>query len=223
MAIDVTVHDHWAELRLTGATAWSDIRAQLEALSGAGDARVVLVVVAGGATVDAWDPEGTLWLSRHYTTPVVAALAGPVDGSMARLALAADIRIGAQSLRLDMRGMGRGQISARAATLLAGLPDRRATARNLTADEALAFGLISRLVPESQLAEARRDIAMAIAARGPIATKLAKEAVWRGLDMPLEQALRFETDLTLLLQTTKDRAEGVAAFVEKRNPHFTGE
>jgi len=50
-----------------------------------------------------------------------------------------------------------------------------------------------------------------------------KEAIWRGLELPLEQALRFETDLTLLLQTTKDRAEGVAAFVEKRQPPFTGE
>ncbi|MYK26587.1 MAG: hypothetical protein F4052_06530, partial [Dehalococcoidia bacterium] len=62
-----------------------------------------------------------------------------------------------------------------------------------------------------------------VAARGPIATRLAKEAVWRGLDQPLEQALRFETDLTLLLQATKDRAEGVRAFLEKRPPDFTGE
>ncbi|MYD29128.1 MAG: hypothetical protein F4X03_09525 [Dehalococcoidia bacterium] len=65
--------------------------------------------------------------------------------------------------------------------------------------------------------------AEAVAARGPIATRLAKEAVWRGLDQPLEQALRFETDLTLLLQATKDRAEGVRAFLEKRPPDFTGE
>ena len=41
--------------------------------------------------------------------------------------------------------------------------------------------------------------------------------------MPLEQALRYETDLTLLLQTTNDREEGVRAFVEKRNPEFTGD
>jgi enoyl-CoA hydratase/carnithine racemase len=55
-----------------------------------------------------------------------------------------------------------------------------------------------------------------------LAVQLAKEAIWRGLEMPLEQALRFETDLTLLLQTTKDRAEGVSAFLEKREPHFIG-
>jgi enoyl-CoA hydratase/carnithine racemase len=61
-----------------------------------------------------------------------------------------------------------------------------------------------------------------MASRGPIALELGKEAIWRGLAMHFEQALRFETDLTLLLQTTKDRAEGVAAFIEKRTPKFTG-
>jgi enoyl-CoA hydratase/carnithine racemase len=66
-------------------------------------------------------------------------------------------------------------------------------------------------------------VAGLIAARGPFATQLAKEAIWQGLAMPLEQALRFETDLTLLLQSTKDRAEGVRAFLQKRPPAFTGE
>ena len=66
-------------------------------------------------------------------------------------------------------------------------------------------------------------MARTIASRGKLATRIAKEAVWRGLDMPIEQALRYETDLTLLLQTTKDREEGVRAFVEKRSPKFTGD
>ncbi len=221
--MDVSLHERWAELRLSGATPWSAIRAQLETFAEQGEARVVLVAIERGSTVDAWQEGGTLWLSRDYVTPVVVVLSGSVVGSTARLALAADIRIGADSFALDMRGMGRGRGRARAATLLARLPDRRQALRSLTAAEALDFGLVSRVVPESELAEAGRDVARAIADRGPIATKLAKEAVWRGLEMPMEQALRFETDLTLLLQTTKDRAEGVAAFVEKRQPQFTGE
>ena len=50
----------------------------------------------------------------------------------------------------------------------------------------------------------------------------AKEAVSRGAEMPLDQGLRYETDLTMILQTTEDRAEGVRAFLEKRQPKFKG-
>lgn len=84
---------------------------------------------------------------------------------------------------------------------------------------------IASRVPASgeTVIDAALRIAGVIASRGPIATKLAKEAAWRGLVLPFEQALRFETDLTLLLQTTKDRAEGVQAFLEKRTPNFKGE
>ena len=52
--------------------------------------------------------------------------------------------------------------------------------------------------------------------------RFAKEAISRGLEMTLEQALRYETDLTVILQTTEDRAEGVRAFLEKRRPNFKG-
>lgn len=86
-----------------------------------------------------------------------------------------------------------------------------------------SLGLVNVVsAPHEADVEARR-MAGVIASRGPIATRLAKEAIWRGLPQPLEQALRFETDLTLLLQTTKDRAEGVRAFLEKRQPVFKGE
>jgi hypothetical protein len=80
---------------------------------------------------------------------------------------------------------------------------------------------IAFAIADDPFAEALR-IATVVASRAPHATQLAKEAIWRGMTMPLEQALRFETDLTLLLQTTKDRAEGVTAFLEKRQPNFIG-
>ena len=97
------------------------------------------------------------------------------------------------------------------------------TGETIDAAEAKRIGLVSRVVPLNELAGTSRALAEAIAARGPIATRLAKEAVHRGAEMTLEQALRYETDLTVILQSTADRAEGVRAFQEKRAPHFTGE
>ena len=84
----------------------------------------------------------------------------------------------------------------------------------LDAQAALACGLVNAVVPRADLEAHARALAERIAAQGPIAVRYAKEAILRGLDMPLEQALRYETDLTVILQTTADRAEGVSAFWE---------
>jgi enoyl-CoA hydratase/carnithine racemase len=71
--------------------------------------------------------------------------------------------------------------------------------------------------------EAALALARTIASRAPLATRFAKEAVLRGVEQPLQQGLRTELDMTVILQTTADRAEGVRAFVEGRPPKFTGE
>jgi enoyl-CoA hydratase len=96
------------------------------------------------------------------------------------------------------------------------------TAEPIDAQTALRIGLVSQVVPREHLLAEASALAERIAARGPIAVRYAKEAVSQGLDMSLEQALRFETDLTIILQTTEDRAEGVRAFLEKREPEFHG-
>jgi enoyl-CoA hydratase/carnithine racemase len=61
-----------------------------------------------------------------------------------------------------------------------------------------------------------------MAASAPLALKYAKEAIDKGLELTLEQGLRLEADLYLLLQTTRDRTEGVTAFLQKRQPKFKG-
>jgi enoyl-CoA hydratase/carnithine racemase len=71
------------------------------------------------------------------------------------------------------------------------------------------------------MVEASR-LAGAICERGPTAVGYAREVIGRGQDMTLDQALRYETDATVILQTTADRVEGVRAFLEKRHPDFTG-
>ena len=96
------------------------------------------------------------------------------------------------------------------------------TGEPIDAEEALRIGLVSAVVPRDRLLAEVEAIASRIAERGPLAVRYAKEAISRGLEMPLEQALRFETDLTIILQTTEDRAEGVRAFLEKRGAEFKG-
>ncbi len=96
------------------------------------------------------------------------------------------------------------------------------TGEPIDAADALRIGIVSEVVAKADLTERADEIAGRIAERGPIAVQYAKEAVLRGAEMPLDQALRYETDLTMILQTTEDRAEGVRAFLEKRQPKFKG-
>ncbi len=207
-------------LTLSGSVS---AEAAVEALAGfaAGGARVV--VVEAGTDPGAWPGERVRWLWRDYPLPVVFAFEGTLAGAEAALALGCDIRVCGEGAVIELDGDGMDGLTAERARTLLGLEAGDAIPTRLTAGEALEAGLVSRVGPAGSAAEVARGAAEAVAARGPIATRLAKEAVWRGLDQPLEQALRFETDLTLLLQATKDRAEGVRAFLEKRPPDFTGE
>lgn len=161
--------------------------------------------------------------------PVIAALNGDAFSAGLELALACDLRLAAEGARFGLPETGQGLIPmAGGSQRLARLVGRgRAlelimTGEPIDAQEALRIGLLSAVTPPDRLLSEAEALAGRIAARGPIAVRYAKEAVWRGLEMPLDQALRFETDLTIILQTTEDRAEGVSAFLEKRTPRFKG-
>jgi enoyl-CoA hydratase/carnithine racemase len=158
------------------------------------------------------------WMER-CGLPLVAALDGEVTGAAAAIALSADIRVASPSAMV-----GGGAIGSRRSLMLlgqAGSVRVLESGGKVDSGTALQIGLVSAVAGDA-LAEAMR-LAGIIASRGPIAVRFAKEAIWRGAEQPLEQALRFETDLTILLQSTKDRAEGVAAFLEKRPAAFTGD
>ena len=96
------------------------------------------------------------------------------------------------------------------------------TGRTLTAQEALNAGLVNRVAAADALAGTAAEIAEQIVAAAPIAARYAKEAVAAAGDLPLAQGLRLEADLSIILQSTEDRAEGLRSFAEKRSPHFTG-
>ena len=96
------------------------------------------------------------------------------------------------------------------------------TAEPIDAWEAYRIGLVSKVVPPQELMPEARAWAQKVAIKGPIALRLAKEAVNKGMELTLEQGLRLEADLYFLLHTTQDRTEGIRAFLEKRPPHFQG-
>lgn len=161
--------------------------------------------------------------------PVVCAVRGRAHSVALELALACDVRVAEEGATFALADTLGGSVPLAGGTQRLPRAVGRAQAlrmillgEEIDAAEALRIGLVSRVVPLDALDDAAQGIADAIAARGPIATRLAKEAVHRGLEMPLEQALRYELDLTVLLQSTADRAEGVRAFAEKRPPRFIG-
>ncbi|MGH2633801.1 MAG: enoyl-CoA hydratase/isomerase family protein [Tepidiformaceae bacterium] len=198
------------------------VRDAMEQLRTSGRVHCVVLSTTGPGASTPLSAEGEdwRWLER-FELPTIFVFEDELSGTALDIALACDIRIcgAAASIRSRKPGSRRllQLIGADASLEFIGL---RGVA---TPDVALGWGLVSEMTPPGEATKRAAELAATIASRGPIATKLAKEAISRGLEMPLEQALRFETDLTLLLQTTKDRAEGVRAFIEKRPPRFTGE
>jgi enoyl-CoA hydratase/carnithine racemase len=161
--------------------------------------------------------------------PIVCAIQGEALSAGLELALACDVRVAAEDARLGLPETRLGLLPMGGGTQrLARLVGRGKalemilTGEPVDAREALRIGLVSAVALRDRLEAEAEAIAGRIAERGPIAVRYAKEAVRRGLDMPLEQALRYETDLTIILQTTEDRTEGVRAFLEKRSPKFKG-
>jgi enoyl-CoA hydratase len=161
--------------------------------------------------------------------PVIAVIEGDAREEGLELALACDIRIASDEAVLRHGAVAAGRLPAWGATQrLPRLAGRGAAAamillgEPLRASDAARCGLVNMISPRAEVRAAAHRLASVMASRGPLALRYAKEAMRHGLDMPLEQALRYETDLTVILQTTHDRREGVQAFLQKRPPRFSG-
>jgi enoyl-CoA hydratase/carnithine racemase len=212
----------WAHVPVGAATSLAALADELAALREAPGCNVVVLSGDSFAADDAPRPGERLSWLELFELPTVYAVEGALRGPSFDLALACDIRVCTAAATLRATSVG----SPRMLRVVDQSKAVELMKRRMTVDAATAleFGLVSAVAAPGETAlDCAARLSAVIASRGPIATRLAKEAIWRGLEMSLEQGLRFETDLTLLLQTTKDRAEGVRAFVEKRAPHFTGE
>jgi enoyl-CoA hydratase len=173
--------------------------------------------------VERWDAIRNLW------TPLVAAVSGYCLGGGCELALACDLIVASESAQFGQPETGLGIIPGAGGTQRLTRAVGKAVAmdvilsgRFLTAREALASGLVARVIArEAWLDEAKR-VARDIASKGPVANRLAKEAVDRAYEGGLGLGLDYERRLLYLAFASEDAREGLQAFVEKRKPEFKG-
>jgi enoyl-CoA hydratase/carnithine racemase len=213
--------DGWAGIALAGVPSLAALREEMEAVRALRTCHTVVLFGDAFEADDAPAPGARIAWLELFELPTLFAFDGDLRGPAFDLALACDIRVCGPRATLRATSFGTRRLLQLTGPAAAVEMLRRRGA--LDAAEALRSGLVSRVASGEGALACAAALASTISSRGPIATKLAKEAIWRGLDLPFDHALRFETDLTLLLQTTKDRAEGVRAFLEKRTPQFTGE
>jgi len=172
------------------------------------------------------DPFGSV---AALPVPVIAALQGAALSAGLELALACDVRIAADDAHFGLPEVSQGTLPLGGGSQRLPRVVGRAVATSmlllgdeLDAQAAYRAGLVSRVFPAKQLAAEAEALAQRIAGHGPLALRYAKEAVYHGAELSLDQALPYELDLSVILQTTQDRAEGVQAFIEKRPPKFEG-
>jgi enoyl-CoA hydratase len=146
------------------------------------------------------------------------------------LALACDFRIACENARFGFSQIWEGRIPAHGATqrLPRLIGQARAmhmilTCEFISAAEAQRIGLIHRNVPAGSLLASATNMAEEMSRKSPLSLSYAKEALYSGRDLTLDQGLKLELDLYLLLFSTSDRTEGITAFMEKRKPDFKGE
>jgi len=173
--------------------------------------------------VERWDAIRGLW------TPLVAAVSGYCLGGGCELAMACDLIVASESAVFGQPETGLGIIPGAGGTQLltraVGKPlamDVILSGRRLSAREALAAGLVARVVAREAWLEEAKRVAREIAEKGPVATRLAKESVDRAFETTLAAGLEAERRALYLAFASEDAKEGLTAFTEKRKPDFKG-
>ena len=226
-----------------------DLRDVCRAIAQDDSVRLVVITGQGGVFSvgrpvlpdrrDSAGPDGALaWIYQHQVASAVAELPAPVIAAVngdaldqgLELSLAADLRIAATDARFGFDSLSQGAIpwdggTQRLPRLIgsAWALDMILTGRKIDSKLALQIGLVNQVVPADQLLDETRKLAEKVLAGAPIATRYAKEAVQKGMDLSLDQGLRLEADLNILLHSTSDRAEGLQSFLERRDPEFSGQ
>ena len=199
-------------------------------LEGAGRAFAAGADVSAMSESEALPAELDRWQRvRAFEKPLIAAVHGYALGGGCELAQACDIVIAADDARFGLPEVSLGIIPGAGGTQLTPRAVGKSLAmemvlagRTLTADEALAYGLCSRVVAREALRDEAIALATAIASRPPIAVRLAKRAVAEAYEQTLEAGAAHERAAFETAFATEDAREGMRAFVEKRAPRWTG-
>jgi enoyl-CoA hydratase/carnithine racemase len=236
-----------AALNALNVTLRQDLKQFFTTMQADSGVRLVVVTGAGrafcaGADIKEWTEPTSIVEDRqerlrlnfwdamsHCEQPIIAAINGYALGGGCELAMCCDIRIASDRAQLGLTEVTLGIIPGGGGTQRLPRTIGRGkalelilTGKRIDAHEALRLGLVEQVVPHDQLMETVEELAHTITSRAPLAVKYAKEAIVRGLALPLEEGLKVEAELSILLRATEDRMEGARAFKEKRPPQFKG-
>ena len=206
------------------------------------DARVCVITGEGGSFCAGTEFSGGAPSSDEFARlrvseavaaiekPTIALVNGDAIDQGLELALACDLRVASTDARLGLTHVAQGIIPWDGGTQR--LPrivgqsratDMILTARLLDANGASEIGLVNHVAEREDAASYAMSLASTVASYAPIAARYLKETLMKGADMTLAQGLGLEADLTVILQSTTDRAEGIASFLERRRPEYRGE
>lgn len=167
---------------------------------------------------------------RKIKKPIIAAVSGFALGGGCELMMTCDIVIASETTRIGqpeinigvMPGAGGTQRLTRAVGKVKAM-EMVLTGAAVSAQEALQWGLVNKVVPAEYYLQEAKNLAKEIASKPPLAVRLAKEAVLKAFDTTIESGLEFERKNFYLLFAGKDQKEGMTAFIEKRKPEWKGE
>jgi len=225
-----------------------ELLAAFDAMRNDVDVRVVVVTGTGKAFIaglDVGELRGRTPMEIHrrlvhepsaidaadaFPKPLIAMINGYCLGSGNELALACDIRIASEEARFGQPEVNLGMVPGAGATQrlprLIGLGKALwllYTGNLLDSSEALKMGLVDIVVPARQLRARTMTLAQVIAAKSPVALAMIKEAARASMRLPLDEGIRHEQSLASVIFASRDAQEGINAFLEKRQPKFTGE
>jgi enoyl-CoA hydratase len=201
-----------------------------QAFCAGADLKTLLPVILGGGFENGLGPAGNVFAkSVALYKPVVAAINGDAVAGGTELLQIADLRVAVDTARFGLAEVRWNLMAAGGSTvrLPRQIPYCRAMeilmlGRLITADQAMEWGLINRVVSADALDDAVEEYVHALLRNGPLAMAATKESVLRSLGRPFEEAFEIESALARRLYTSEDSQEGPRAFVEKRDPIYRG-